>query len=604
MKRKKEKEHLHGEDELSYVTPQLFEYQDTFQMVHGELNRFELAYETYGKLNESKNNAILICHALTGDHHVAGIHANSERKGWWNHAVGPGKAIDTNNFFVICSNCLGACQGSTGPTSVNPDTGKPYGISFPELTIQDMVRAQKLLIEHLGISSLFSVVGGSMGGMQALQWIIEYPYFVERAMIIAATPQHSAQTIAFNEVGRTSIMGDPNWKNGDYDKSSRPEMGLAVARMMAHITYLSDESMSQKFGRDQMDTSNLVNDYSNDEKTKFAVESYLHHQGLKFVDRFDANTYIKLTKALDRFDLIGDKGLDFNLKNVQAKVMVVGFTSDWLYTPKQNKMISESLQRLGKNASYLEIDHKYGHDSFLLNSNRFLGLMKYFLEGADKEEISQHKASNHWQSITRSEVKKESDLKIISDWVNKDEKVLDLGCGRGLLLEHLRKSKNVIGLGIDYDVDKATACISRGVPVLQGDIVNALKILPDDSFDWVVFSRMVEELPEPGKIILEAMRVGRRVAVSFVNHGYWKNRFHFMKYGSRIKNDVYRENWDSSHPRNHFSVKDFESFCHKHIDSKLSPKIGRKVFHRGNWKTTCKIFPNLRAGLAIYELIR
>ena len=599
-----EKEKIVNEDGVGLVSPQTFQYPNKFSMVHGYLDKFELCYETYGTLNKNKSNAILICHALTGDHHVAGVYSKDKRKGWWDHAVGPGKAIDTSEFFVICSNCLGACQGSTGPTSINPGTGEAYGMSFPELTIKDMVRAQKHLLDFLGVNALYSVVGGSMGGMQALQWIIEYPSFVERAIIIAATAQHSAQTIAFNEVGRTSIMGDPKWNNGDYDQKFRPEMGLAVARMMAHITYLSDESMSERFGRNQRDVQNVVGELTDEGKTKFEVESYLHHQGLKFVDRFDANTYIKLTKALDRFDLVGKDKLDLNLKNVQSKVMVIGFTSDWLYTPEQNKKIAESLQRMGKNASYLEINHKDGHDSFLLKSHRFLRLLNLFLVGASREELSRQEVRKYRQAITRSEIKKESDLKVIGNWVNKNEKVLDLGCGRGILLQHLRQAKDIIGLGVDYDTDKASACISRGVSVLQGDIRDALSMLPDNSFDWVVFSRMVEELDQPCQIIKDALRVGKRVAVSFVNHGYWKNRMHFLKYGSRITNDVYREDWQNSHPLNHLSVKEFETFCRSLSKDENSFQIGRKVFHRGDWKTSCDVFPNSRAGLAIYELIK
>jgi homoserine O-acetyltransferase len=590
------------EGEIGKVSPQIFEYKEVFEMSHGELNSLQIKYETYGELNIDRSNAILICHALTGDHHVAGICAEDERKGWWDHAVGPGKAIDTNEYFVICSNVLGACQGSTGPTSINPSTQKPYGMNFPDLTIKDMVCAQKLLLDHLKVTSLYSVVGGSMGGMQALQWIVEFPSFVKSAMIIAATAQHSAQTIAFNEVGRTSIKRDPHWNNGEYTSDTRPEAGLAVARMMAHITYLSDKVMAEKFGRDLMIAGDEQNQKS--ENNQFTVESYLHYQGLKFVDRFDANTYLKLTKALDRFDLVGDVGLDTNLKDVTAKVMVVGFTSDWLYTPSQNKKIAESLQGLGKNASYLEIDHDHGHDSFLLNSHDFLRLIKLFLKGENFEKPVQQESQKLKQSNNRSNVKKEADLKVISDWVKKDEKVLDLGCGRGTLLEHLRETKNVKGLGVDYDSTKAAACISRGVNVYQGDIGNALAMLSGASFDWVVFSRMVEELPEPGQVILDALKIGKRVAVSFVNHGYWKNRLHFSKNGSRITNDVYRENWENSHPLNHFSVKEFESFCNPSDKKKKLFRVGRKVYHHGNWRTECRLIPNLMAGLAIYELVR
>jgi homoserine O-acetyltransferase len=473
--------------EIGKVSPEIFEHKDKFVMSHGELNSLQITYETYGELNKDRTNAILVCHALTGDHHVAGIYEGDKRKGWWDHAVGPGKAIDTDDFFVICSNCLGACQGSTGPTSINPVTDKPFGMSFPDLTIKDMVTAQKLLLDHLKIKSLYSVIGGSMGGMQALQWIVEFPSFVESAIIIAATPQHSAQTIAFNEVGRTSIKRDPHWNNGEYTSDRRPEAGLAIARMMAHITYLSDKAMAEKFGRDLM-----IADDEQTEKNQFTVESYLHYQGLKFVDRFDANTYLKLTKALDRFDLVGEDGLDENLKNIRAKVMVVGFTSDWLYTPAQNRKIAESLQRISKNASYLEIDHDHGHDSFLLNSQDFLRLIRLFLKGANLNDTAQQEPKKITQTNNRSGVKRAADLKVISDWVKKGDKVLDLGCGQGILLEHLRETKNVKGLGVDYDSNKAAACISRGVNVYQGDIRKALSMLTDDSFDWVVFSRMVE----------------------------------------------------------------------------------------------------------------
>ena len=404
-------------DEVGEVVPQVFVYENKFSMTNGELNGFQIKYETYGKLNSDRSNVILVCHALTGDHHVAGFYKSEKRKGWWNHAVGSGKAIDTNQFHVICSNCLGARQGSTGPVSINPETKEPYGMGFPDLSIKDMVAAQKLLLDHLNINSLYSVVGGSMGGMQALQWVVEFPEFVESAVIIAATAQHSAQTIAFNEVGRTSIKRDLNWNNGNYSTNKKPEAGLAVARMMAHITYLSDKGMSEKFGREQM----IVSDEKDrlGAKNQFTVESYLHYQGLKFVDRFDANTYIKLTEALDRFDLVGKQGLDYNLANVMAKVMVVGFTSDWLYTPAQNRVIVESLQRLGKNASYLEIDYAHGHDSFLLNSPEFLRLIKLFLKGADQEEINRQQATKSRAASNRSDVKKEADLKVIGDWVEK-----------------------------------------------------------------------------------------------------------------------------------------------------------------------------------------
>lgn len=591
-------DYVSGEGQVGIVREKTFRHEDYFEMENGSLDEFQLRYETYGDLNKAGTNAILICHALTGDHHVAGVYSKDDRQpGWWNHVVGPGKAIDTNEFFVICSNCLGACKGSTGPASENPATpGKAYGMLFPDLTIKDMVRAQKSLLDFLGVASLRSVVGGSMGGMQALQWIVEFPSFVKKALIIAATARHNAQTIAFNEVGRRSICGDRDWKSGEYLDGEGPREGLAVARMMAHITYLSDEGMEEKFGREI--------GVSKEKNFEFSVESYLDYQGNKFVDRFDANTYLKLTKALDRFDLVGEKGLDDSLKEVSARVLVVAFTSDWLYTPAQNKLIVEALHRLGKEGSYLEIDHKHGHDSFLIKSKAFLRSVRVFLNGIDDEEKEEQNADRFRQVENRYEVKKEADFKVIDNWVQPSESVLDLGCGRGILLEYLRDTKQVRGLGVDYDGGKATSSIARGVAVYQEDIRRALGNLGDQSFDWVIFSRMIDELPQPGSVLLEALRVGKRVALSFVNHGYWRNRLHFLGKGMKIKNDVYPDHWEKSGLMNHFSISEFESFCRKHRSGSNAFEVGRKIYHQGDWVKTCSLWPNLRAGLAIYELSR
>ena len=590
--------------EENFVSPQQFTFDEDFEVLGGTLKSFTLAYETYGELNDTRDNAILICHALTGDHHAAGYHECPHGKnkeatpGWWNHVIGPGKAIDTNKFFVVCSNVLGACQGSTGPTSLKADgSGEKYGADFPDFSIGDMVRAQKKLLDELSVKTLLAVVGGSMGGMQALQWIVDYPLFVQKSLIIAATPRHSAQTIAFNEVGRQAIQKDHNWTQGAYTNNQRPEDGLGVARMMAHITYLSDLGMEEKFrNKTNCKTNrNLVDE----------VRGYLSYQAEKFINRFDANTYLKLTRALDNFDLIGENGLDETFKAVQSKVMVVAFSSDWLYTPQQNQLIVESLQRLGKEASYVEIDHMHGHDSFLINSKDFLSAVKAFFSGADSIDHGQIENHNEGtrKNLTIYDVKKESDFRVIDEWVPANARVLDLGCGSGLLLEYLKKTKQVSGLGVDFDLAKATSCIARDVPVYQQDIRHALANQADQSYDWVIFSRMVEELSKPGEVILEALRVGRRVAVSFVNYGYWRNRIHFMKKGRRIRNDVFPNRWEESSLRNHFSINEFEQFCLNSKEAGYPIEIGRKVFHQGDWKKQCCVLPNLRAGLAIYELI-
>ena len=593
-----ENDYLNTSMHAGLVKEKSFTYDKPFKMEKGLLDNFTLAYETYGELNISSDNAILICHALTGDHHVAGVYSeHDKRPGWWNHVVGPGKAIDTNKFFVICSNCLGACKGSTGPTS-RKGNGRTYGISFPDLSILDMVRSQKLLLDHLGVKKLFAVVGGSMGGMQALQWIVEYPNFLEKAIIIAATAQHTVQTIAFNEAGRRSITDDPDWKEGEYDEGEGPRRGLAVARMMAHITYLSDHGMEEKFGGSKRLDSK--------EHFEFSIQRYLDYQGKKFINRFDANSYLKLTEALDRFDLVGENSLEKNLSNVKAKTLVIAFSSDWLYTPEQNKKIAAALQSSGKSASYIQIEDKHGHDSFLIDSPSFLRAVRLFLEGADLEEEKRSKVDGFRKLRNRYEVKKEADFKVIDNWVEDGSRVLDLGCGHGLLLEHLRESKGVSGLGFDLNLEKAISCVARGVSINQEDIRVGLRNFESDSFDWVIFSRMVEELPEPGEVLREALRVGKRVAVSFVNHGYWRNRFNFLVEGKRVCNEVYPHQWESSHLSNHFSVNEFESYCKKFTPEteEFDIRIGRKVYHRGNWVGTCKWLPNLRAGLAIYELIK
>ncbi|MDP0500199.1 MAG: homoserine O-acetyltransferase [Verrucomicrobiota bacterium JB022] len=350
-----------------------------FTFVNGEtLPGFRLRYETYGKLNAARDNAILICHALSGDHHCAGVHSIRDRKpGWWNNMIGPGKPIDTNRFFVICSNCLGGCQGSTGPTSINPETGHAYHLDFPVVTIADMVRAQhRLLTEELGLDQLFAVVGGSMGGMQVLEWGVRYPEMVRRLLPMATTARQNAQAIAFNEVGRLAIVQDPNWNNGAYPQGHGPHVGLAVARMMAHITYLSDTGLDQKFGRERVSRAAARTLFD----AEFQVESYLRYQGQSFTNRFDANTYLYFTKALDRFDLYGESGrLEETFAPVQARTLVIGFTSDWLFPPRQNRDIALALLRAGKQASYAEIDLPLGHDSFLVHAPELYDLVERFL---------------------------------------------------------------------------------------------------------------------------------------------------------------------------------------------------------------------------------
>jgi homoserine O-acetyltransferase len=341
------------------------------------LSPVEVAYETYGTLNAAKSNAILILHAFSGDAHAAGIGRDSGKPGWWDSMIGPGKAFDTDQYFIVCSNVLGGCQGTTGPGSIHPGTGRPYGMSFPVITIGDMVRLQKMLIDSLGITTLLSVTGGSMGGMQALQWAASYPAMVRSVIPIATTARHSAQQIAFNEVARQAIMADPDWNQGDYYDKQPPARGLAIARMVGHITYMSDESMREKFGRRLRDKEKFGFDFEVD----FEVESYLRYRGKQFVNRFDANSYLYITKAEDYFDLASGSW-QFAFDGTGTRFLVISFTSDWLYPSYQSQEIVRVLRRRNLDVAYCDLQSNYGHDAFLVDVAEQTDVVRGFLASA------------------------------------------------------------------------------------------------------------------------------------------------------------------------------------------------------------------------------
>jgi homoserine O-acetyltransferase/O-succinyltransferase len=348
-----------------------------------DLAPFQIAYQTYGTLNAERSNAVLICHALTGDQHVANIHPVTQKSGWWETMVGPGRPIDTTRYFVICPNVVGACMGTTGPASTNPTSGMAWGLDFPVITIRDMVRAQAMLLDHLEIPSLFSIAGGSMGGMQVLQWCASYPLRVFSALPIATSTRHSAQNIAFHEVGRQAIMADPEWRHGRYlAEGTNPRRGLAVARMGAHITYLSDAALHRKFGRRFQDRDNPTFSFDAD----FQVESYLRHQGISFVERFDANSYLYLTRAMDYFDLAADCDgvLAIAFKDTPTRFCVISFTSDWLFPTSDSRSIVHALNAGGARVSFAEIVTDKGHDAFLLEEPELFAIVRGFLEGAAK----------------------------------------------------------------------------------------------------------------------------------------------------------------------------------------------------------------------------
>jgi homoserine O-acetyltransferase len=372
-------------DSVGLVSPQTLHFDTPLELDCGKtLSRYDLVYETYGELNADRSNAVLICHALSGDHHAAGYHSMEDRKpGWWDTAIGPGKAIDTNRFFVVCPNNLGGCKGSTGPNTINPDNGELFGPDFPIMTVPDWVRSQSVLADKLGINQWAAVIGGSLGGMQALQWAISLPERLRHAVIIAAAPKLSAQNIAFNEVARTAIKSDPDFHDGYYmAHNTLPREGLGLARMLGHITYLSDEAMGQKFGR-ELRSGSIQYGYD----VEFQIESYLRYQSTSFVERFDANTYLLMTKALDYFDPAKDfdDDLTATLSHIQAKSLVMSFTSDWRFSPMRSREIVTSLLATGKPVTYAEIEAHQGHDAFLMPIERYLDIFATYMQQVASE---------------------------------------------------------------------------------------------------------------------------------------------------------------------------------------------------------------------------
>ena len=367
---------------LGVIKPEHAHFSDALYLESGEvLDEFELVYETYGDLRSDGSNAILICHALSGNHHAAGLHSEADTKpGWWDTVIGPGKPIDTNRFFVVCTNNIGGCSGSTGPASISKTTGKPWGSLFPQVTVADWVESQKRLAQHLGISQWAAVVGGSLGGMQALQWSVTYPDWVTHCVVIAAAPGLTAQNIAFNEIARQAIFSDPDWCGGDYiDANTAPEKGMALARMVGHLTYMSADNMSDRFGRELRQGSF---DPDDDEQPIFQVESYLRYQGSQFATRFDANTYVLMTRALDRFDLAAssDGDLAKALEHASAEFLILSFSSDWRFSPARSREITTALLAAGKRVTYSNLESDAGHDAFLLEDADYIALLHAWMQ--------------------------------------------------------------------------------------------------------------------------------------------------------------------------------------------------------------------------------
>ncbi|MDT8301228.1 MAG: homoserine O-acetyltransferase [Sedimentisphaerales bacterium] len=580
-------------------TIRLIEPEQPLELECGKtLAPVDIAYETYGQLNEAGDNVILICHALSGNAHVAGLNSPDDRKpGWWDIMVGPGKGIDTNKYFVICSNFLGGCSGTTGPSSINPATGKRYGLDFPIITIADMVKVQKILLDKLGIKELLAVIGGSVGGMQVLQWAIAYPDFIKSAIPIATTSHLGAQSIAFDAVGRNAILADPNFAGGQYTNENGPDRGLAIARMIGHITYLSEQGMREKFGRQLRNSDS----YSYDINSEFSVETYLDYQGQSFVERFDSNSYLYLTKAADYFDLGKDYG---SLKKAFAKTncrfLIISFASDWLFKPVQSRTMVNALVANDKDVSYCDITSPYGHDAFLLEPEVLGSFISGFLEATHQPQEKRNHTGKRIREHTRIHDLNQAhrvrvDYDVIESLIKPNSTVLDIGCGNGELLASLIADKNITGKGIEVEQDLVLNCVNRGLSIIQHDIEYGLENFADKSYDYAILSQTVQTIKNTELVFTELLRVAKKVIVSFPNFAHWRCRAQLFLAGSAPVTKQLPFEWHNSPNIHCLSLKDFDQFC-----KRLAIKVEKKIPLIKTRLSPVKFAPNLFAEQVIY----
>lgn len=520
----------------------------------GVLPEIEVAYETYGTLAPARDNAVFICHALSGDAHAAGFRTEEESRaakpkpGWWDLMIGPGKPLDTNRFFVICANILGGCKGTTGPSSIDPRTEKPYGSTFPRITIGDMVEVQHLLLLALGLPRVRAVIGGSMGGMQVLEWSLRFPEYVDRCLCIASAANLTTQALAFNVVGRRTIMSDPAWNNGDYyETGAGPALGLALARMIAHITYLSPSILEEKFGREKKEGASPGRFVS-----PFQVESYLAYQGQQFIKRFDANSYLHITEAMDAYDLEDQYGsLAEAFRRVQARFLVVALTTDWLFTPDQSLEMAEALMRAGKEVSYCLLEAEQGHDAFLLDLPELSDLIRHYLAAEPA----------HRSGTPPPPAPAGDDYPVIRGMVEPGSRILDLGCGDGDLLAALTAGSGIPGLGVDIDIHPVLVAVRRGLPVLMRDIDAGLSMIPDQAYDFAILSRTLQVVRKPAEVLREMMRVARRAIVTVPNFANWKHRLRLGFAGRMPKSGSIPFDWYDT-PNIHLAtLTDFTALC-------------------------------------------
>ena len=535
-----------GGDALTHLKREVFD-QPLPLALGGELPQAECAYETWGALNADASNAVLVCHAISGDSHCA-RHDGQDDPGWWDDLVGPGAdyAIDTNKYFVVCSNVLGGCRGSTGPGTVNAATGRPYGADFPPITVDDMVSLQVRLADRLGVAEWRAVVGGSLGGHQALTWATKHPGRIQTCVAIATSPRLTAQALAFDVIGRNAIQTDPHFHGGQYyDQANQPDTGLAIARMLGHITYLSSEAMDAKFDPDRLDPRDIRTEF----EKRFSVGSYLAHQGKKFTQRFDANSYVTISMAMDLFDLGKTRdALIERFRGSSCDFLVISFSSDWLFTPKQSREIVNALTALDRSVTYAEITIQAGHDAFLLPG-----------------EIAQYGplvAAKLGKTDDTAPVMR-SDDELVLRLIPQDASVLDLGCGSGRLLAALRRRGGAQHLmGVEVTQDKIIAAAARGLDIIDYDLNRGLPAFTDRQFDFVVLSATLQAVENVETLFDEMLRVGKKVILSFPNFAYKALREDYVQRGRSPKAPgEYDYEWYNTPNRRFPSIADVEDLC-------------------------------------------
>lgn len=608
---------------LKYAQHAIFD--GPFHLERGrQLPSVTVTYETYGTLNRARDNAVLICHAISGDSHVA-RHDQQDDPGWWDIAIGPGKAIDTSRYFVICPNVLGGCRGTTGPNSLNPATGRAYGPDFPLITIGDIVKLQKQLVNHLGIERLLAVIGGSLGGHMALAWATRYPGELAGCAAVATSPRLTSQALAFDVVSRNAILHDPGYLAGHYyNHEPGPKVGLAIARMLGHITYLSRESMMQKFDANRLSPRDIATQF----ETKFSVGSYLAYQGDRFGERFDANSYITLSMAMDLFDLgATPEELAEAFRPADCRWLVISYTSDWLFPPFQSQQIVDALLANEKPVSYCNVESSCGHDAFLLANElasygtMFAGFLENLNGGAagDSPKLSSPQRSGESSGAESSAAASLSqrhgavrnptsifhdpqrlDYVSIVELISDDASVLDLGCGTGGLMLQLRQRGHRRLVGIELDELAVVECVRCGLDVLQADLNEGLSVFADSQFDVVALSQTLQTIIDVRRLIKEMLRVGRRAIVSFPNLGYHKLRRQLADEGRAPLVSLGGGScWYDTLNVRFLTIADFDEFCR---DEGIY--IHDRVFLDTEARHRVTDDPNLNADLAIVVLSR